>query len=71
MNINIDLIPFKKEELIPVDGKYFVRTESSFLKTVQHFQARCKVVWNEKKEQYENSVDVSNQTVTHISRVPI
>ena len=65
--MTIQMKPFKVEELISKEGKYLVRTVSPVLNNVQHLQARCKIVWNDKKERYENSVDVNYQTVTHIS----
>jgi hypothetical protein len=71
MEINIILIPFTEDYLIPEDGKYLVRTESRFLKSVNTFQARCKRSWNEKKKRFVTSIDVSNQDVTHISEQPL
>lgn len=65
----IEMMPFNPENVIPKDGKYLVKTEStSHLKTIQYLQARCSVVWNEKKKQYVTSVDVTNQIVKEISR---
>ena len=65
--MNIELIPFTVDYLIPEDGKYLVRTEGTFMKTINYFQARCTRVWNEKKKRFLTSVDVMNQVVTHIS----
>lgn len=64
----IKLIPFTKDFLPEVDGKYLVRTEStSLLKTIHHFSAVVKKVWHKKKQKFVCSIDVSNQKVTHIS----
>lgn len=65
------MIPFTDDHLIPEDGKYLVRTESRLLNNVNHFQARCKRSWNEKKKRYITSIDVNNQIVTHISEQPV
>lgn len=65
--MNIEMKPFKYEELIPEEGKYLIRTVSEPLKTVQYLQARCTIVWDKDNKRYENRADVSNQTVTHIS----
>jgi hypothetical protein len=69
--MEIKMVTFTDEYLIPEDGKYLVRTESNVLKNIDHFQARCKRVWNEKKKRYITSIDVSNQIVTHISEQPV
>lgn len=70
--MTIEMIPFNPEAVIPQDGKYLVRSVSTGpLQTVQHLQARCSVVWNEKKKIHMTSVDVNNQTVTHISKLPL
>ena len=66
----IKLINFDKGNIVP-DGKYLVKTISPVLKTIQYLQARVKKVWHDKKEIFEMSVDVSNQTVTHISCKPL
>jgi hypothetical protein len=69
--MEIKMIPLSEDHLIPEDGKYLVRTESKVLKTINHFQARCKRSWNEKKQQFITSIDVNNQIVTHISEQPL
>lgn len=68
--IQIDMLLFDKTWILP-DGKYLVRTVSTHMNTVQYLQARVKKVWHEKKEIFEMSIDVSNQTVTHISCEPL
>lgn len=69
--MEIKMVPFTDDYLIPEDGKYLVRTESRFMKNVNHFQARCKQSWNEKKKRFITSIDVNNQIVTHISEQPV
>jgi hypothetical protein len=69
--MEIKMIPFTDDHLIPEDGKYLVRTESRLLKHINHFQARCKLSWNEKKKRNITSIDVNNQVVTHISEQPV
>lgn len=69
--MNITLVPLTKDYLIPADGRYLVRTESVFKKKVQYVDARCKRTWNEKKGVFVTSIDVTNQTVTHISAEPL
>ena len=64
----IEMIPFNPENVIPKEGKYLVKTESTHLKTIQFVQARCTIVWNEKKQQNITSVDVTNQIVKEISK---
>lgn len=68
--MNITLIDFDKLTIIP-DGKYLVRTESTFLKSIHYLQARVKKVWIKEHKRWEMSVDVSRQTVTHISVEPL
>ncbi len=68
--MNIEMIEYKKENPV-LKGKYLVRTESTFLKTVNFFQATVVMTYNEKKQAYESSVDVKNQIVTHISKEPL
>ena len=63
--MNIELVLFT-DYLIPEDGKYLVRTTTSF-GSVNYIGARCTRVWNEKRQRFETSVDVSNQIVSHIS----
>lgn len=67
----IGMIPFNPENVIPKEGKYLVKTESTHLKTIQFLQATCTIVWNEKKKKHLTSVDVTNQVVKEISREPI
>lgn len=70
--MTIEMIPFNPENVIPKEGKYLVKTEStSHLKTIQFLQARCSIVWNEKKKQHLTSVDVTNQIVKEISKEQI
>lgn len=65
--MNIEMTIFDKDYLIPEDGKYLVRTESTHLKKIQHLEARCTRVFNNKHKRLETAVDVNNQRVTHIS----
>ena len=58
--ININLITFDKENIIP-DGKYLIRTLSIPKENVNYISAR---VW---KAGDKMVVDVNGQTVTHIS----
>ena len=67
----IGMIPFNPENVIPKEGKYLVKTESTHLKTIQFLQARCTIVWNEKKKKHLTSVEVRNQIVKEISKEPI
>ncbi len=71
ININIEMIRFNKDLLIPKDGKYLVRTVSTHAETIHYVHASCTKVWNEKRGKFETNVDVSNQVVTHISRMPV
>ncbi len=63
------MIPYTEGYLIPVDGKYLVRTESKVLGSVNVFQARCKL--STKKNKPITSIDVNGQRVTHISEQPL
>lgn len=67
--MNIEFVEFTDGYQLETDGKYMVRTisTSKFLPTVNFLQARCKNVWNEKRQKLEARVDVNNQRVTHIS----
>ena len=70
----INIIEFP-DFLIPIDGKYLVRTQSITNKlgnrtSYQHIEARVKLMEDVKGKKY-NSVDVSNQIVTHISKYPL
>ncbi len=67
--MDIKLVEFTADYVIPEDGKYLVRTESTFLKSIGYFQARCTKIL--KKGKYITAVDVSNQVVTHISELPL
>jgi hypothetical protein len=67
---SIAMFPFDKEWIIP-DGKYLVRTISPFLKSIHYVQDRVTKVWNKEKQRLEMSIDVSRQTVTHISYEPL
>lgn len=70
--MDIKLIPFEKDSATPINGKYLVKTVStSHLKSKQYLQARVTSNWNEKRNIFEVSVDVNNQTVTHISAEPL
>lgn len=68
MNV-IDLIQITPDYLPEVSGKYLVRTESIPGKNINYFQARVTKSTKEGKDSY--SIDISNQTVTHISMKPI
>lgn len=69
--IQIDMLLFDKEWIMP-DGKYLVRTVGSGpLKTVHYLQARVNKVWDKDKKRWEMRVDVSRQSVTHISCDPL
>lgn len=69
--MKIELIPFDKEAIVP-DGKYLVKTIGSGpLKTVYYLQARVNKVWDKEKKRWEMRVDVSRQSVTHISIEPL
>ena len=65
----IDLIPITPDYLPEVSGKYLVRTESIPMKKINYFQARVTKTKKDGKDSY--SIDVSNQTVTHISKEPL
>ncbi len=65
----IDLIPITPDYLPEVSGKYLVRTESVHNKNINYFQARVTKIKKDRKDSY--SIDVSNQTVTHISTKPL
>jgi hypothetical protein len=52
-------------------GKYLVRTVSLVLKTVHYFGANVTTHTNAKTGKEESSVDVHNQTITHISASPL
>lgn len=68
----IEMIPFNKDYVIPEDGKYLVKTESTGpLKTIHYLQATCTKVFIEKKKQFETSIDVHNQIVLQISKEPL
>lgn len=67
--MEIKMVPYAEGYLIPVDGKYLVRTESDVLKNVNVFQARCKL--STKKNKPVTSIDVNGQKVTHISEQPL
>lgn len=71
ININIELIPFHKDLLIPKDGRYLVRTVSSHEATIHYIHASCIKVWNKERGKFETRVDVSNQVVTHISKIQV
>lgn len=68
--MTIEMTEFTKGYLIPKDGKYLVKTIStSHLKTPHYVEAKCTLITNDKGT--HTSVDVTNQTVTHISKQPI
>lgn len=63
------MIPFTKDHLIPKDGKYLVKTESTDMKTLQFLQARCSLV--KSGNVMRTAVDVTNQKVLLISKEPL
>lgn len=64
--MTIELVPYDKDHLIPKNGKYLIKTISnSHLKTQHFLEVRCEIVNG------KTSIDVTNQTVTHISTQPI
>lgn len=65
----IELIPFEKNHLIPKNGKYLVKTESTHMKTIHFIEARCMLVGEGTK--LHTAVDVSNQIVLEISKEPL
>ena len=70
--MNIEMVQFTSDHVIPENGKYLVKAVStSHLKTEQFLQARCVKSYNEKHKRWETSVDVSNQTVLLISKIPV
>lgn len=69
--MEIKMIPFTENYVIPEDGKYLVRTTSKVLGNVNHFQARCQRRWDDKKQKGSTKIDVNNQIVTHISEQPL
>lgn len=69
--VNIEMVEFTPDYIIPSEGKYLVKTITNHLKSTQYLQARCTIVFNEKKKTNITSVDVTNQTVTHISKEPL
>lgn len=65
--MNIEMIPYDKGYIIPENGKYLVRTKSTYGNTfenIRFIQATCQI--NEKKD--GTSIDVNHQIVTHISK---
>ena len=59
------MVEFTKGYKIPKDGKYLVRTVTTFLKNEHYVHAYCTL------SDYGTSVNVSNQNVTHISKLPL
>ena len=70
--MNIELIEFTEDFLPEVEGKYLVRTVSTGpLKIVNYLNARLTKNFNNKKQKEVCSIDVQNQTITHISKFPV
>jgi hypothetical protein len=65
----IDMVIITPNYMPKVSGKYLVRTESVPHKNINYFQARVSRITKDGKDSY--SIDVSNQTVTHISTKPL
>lgn len=65
----INLIPITPDYMPEVSGKYLVRTESVPNKNVNYFQVRVSKKKENGKDSY--SIDISNQTATHISTKPV
>lgn len=67
--LQIDLILITSDYMPEVSGKYLVRTESVPNKNVNYFQVRVSKKKENGKDSY--SIDISNQTATHISTKPV
>ena len=69
--MNIEMIPYSEENLLP-EGKYLVKSKStSQLKTIQFLQVKLTNVHNEKKKKSVNRLDMTNQIPLLISSKPI
>lgn len=70
--MTITLVEYHPEYIIPDSGKYLVRTISNGpLRTIGYLEARCLKIWDEKRQSFRTSIDVNNQTVTHISTLSL
>ena len=61
----IEMIPFTKDHVIPCDGKYLVKTQTTQQPRIQYLQVTCKVVNG------KTTIDVSNQVILEISKDPL
>ena len=69
LDMNITLIRYDKYKSVDA-GEYLVKTKTKMGRG-NLLKARVSKVLNQKTEQFENRVDVTNQIVTHISTEPI
>ena len=58
----IEMIEINKDYFPEKEGKYLVRTVSNFLKNISYLSARVTI----SGQKY--SIDINNQTATHISK---
>jgi len=68
--MNINLILLTPEYMPEVEGKYLVRTVTSF-GNVHFFDAAVTKHYNKEKDIWTYSIDVNHQIVTHISAKPV
>jgi len=67
----IQMVAFADHHIIPEDGTYLIQTKTNHMKNVRVMSAHCTIKHNKEGRAEGTSINVSNQSVTHISKTPI